>query len=255
LAEDPEKVSYIIKEYLSKITPYQNPKCENSYHMALQMLLLGMGFNVDSERANSSGRLDLMLRIDNYVYLVIELKYVPGDDRTEEEKRLAIEAENKTLASKAIFLLSNEQCAKFLAEAFIKKFPAVSYKKLIPDAFSMGLTEDERNRIIADNAPDLLTVAESSEAIAAAARSVFSKSKIRQILGKAAPKPKMTASKIEAKLAEAVQNALADIEERNYYGGLRLKAAKIMALGIAIYGNGSEVASAFGKGWKKGPEK
>jgi hypothetical protein len=49
-------------------------------------------------------------------------------------------------------------------------------------------------------------------------------------------------------LSKAVALALKDIKGKNYHGIVALKAKRIIDLGLAIYGVGSQVKAAFGIG-------
>jgi hypothetical protein len=263
LAKDAKKVIFIISEYLSQITYNQYPKGESLFHAVIQSLLMGMGFKIDSEKANASGRLDLLLQIGEEVYLIIELKYVPNNVAkkanklaSESEKedlevnKLIIEAENEVLADSATALLSDEEQAKAVAAAFAKKFGRKKYLELISGPFPAGLTKTEKALLAAGIAGKELTEAELSDALALAVRSTINEDEIEKILEKAALGDERTLSRIEAALSKASRKALKDIKTRNYQGGLRIDAMEIIDMGVAVYGDGSVISVAFGEGWK-----
>jgi hypothetical protein len=53
---------------------------------------------------------------------------------------------------------------------------------------------------------------------------------------------------IDELLAKAAKQALNDITEKDYHGIVKLRAKKIIDLGLAVYGYGQQVKATFGPG-------
>jgi hypothetical protein len=70
---------------------------------------------------------------------------------------------------------------------------------------------------------------------------------VTDIILDASPKLNLSDEQINDKLSKAVGLAIKAIKEKNYHGIVALKAKKIIDLGLAVYGVGSQVTASFGE--------
>jgi hypothetical protein len=201
------------------------------------MLLTGMGFKVWTELLGADNRLDLCVELPNGDYVVIELKYVKGHRDLKPEEKIQV------LASAAKKKFTKEVVDKCLANLADEK---LSPKETIP----IDREKDEaiKNQLLADLALSSLTTSDINQAMAELAMEKLSNEVITDVLLGASPKLKLSDKQIDGKLSQAVALALKDIKDKNYHGIVALKAKKIIDLGLAIYGVGSQIKAAFGEG-------
>jgi hypothetical protein len=198
-----------------------------------------MDFQVDSELAGAAGRLDIGLRLSNHNYLIIELRYCPESDKlTEDEK-------NQILAATAKTELPTNLYNKSLATAMAFK---LGREKLDIALSKIGLpkpTVEDYNQFLANNAKEYLASTEIDQALAKALKKTLPKEEIDEILKEAQSTTKTSNEKIDALLAKTAQEALNDIEKRNYPSIVSFNAKEITSLGLAIYGNGTKIVALF----------
>jgi hypothetical protein len=83
--------------------------------------------------------------------------------------------------------------------------------------------------------------------LAELARQNIEKDQINKILKTAKPKSVPTEEQIESELSKATQEALKAITTKGYHGIINRMANEIIYLGMAIYGNGTQIKSQFGQ--------
>lgn len=70
----PDNFMKYLQTYFAGI-PYQlKMNNENNFHNAFYILMTILGFNTEAEASTSNGRIDLLIKTENYIY-IIELKY------------------------------------------------------------------------------------------------------------------------------------------------------------------------------------
>jgi hypothetical protein len=108
----------------------------------------------------------------------------------------------------------------------------------------------EKNLYLAQIALEYLTDAEYTKALAEAAKQKLDSKEISAILKSAVSMSELSSEEITAKLSEKTSLALRNITERDYHGVIidrsKARPKEIIDLGLAVYGDGSEVLAAFG---------
>ncbi|MDR1658322.1 MAG: hypothetical protein LBT47_12365, partial [Deltaproteobacteria bacterium] len=209
------------------------------FHAFIQLILTTLGFNVYTELAGSEGRLDLCLELPQKVFLIIELKYCPSQNKlTDAEK-------DQALAKTAVMVLSEEVVNQSLSQAVQNKLELNEIRNLLSQSPLKPSTKADRDQVLAQAAETALTQEEKENELASAIRKNVSIDEIKQIYRQATSKFSLSNDQIDAILSQSVQQALLDIKERDYHGIVKLKAAKIIDLGLAIYGNGAKIKAAF----------
>jgi hypothetical protein len=245
LAKDGQTVSSVLSSYFSAITFHQKPKGESSFHAFIQLILKAMEFQVDSELAGAAGRLDIGVRLSDHHYLIIELRYCPETDKlTEDEK-------NQILAAAAETELPTNLYNKSLATAMALK---LGREKLQSVKSKIGLpkpTLEDYNQFLADSAEEYLTPTEIYQTLAKALKKTLPKEQIDEILKEAQSSTKTSNEKIDALLSKTAQEALDDIEKRNYPSIVSFDAKEITSLGLVIYGNGTKIVALFNQNESK----
>ncbi|MDR1167015.1 MAG: ATP-binding protein [Deltaproteobacteria bacterium] len=84
-----ENITVIIDTLFANLTYWQNLANERHYHSVLQASFLAAGLNVDSEKAGRDGRSDLIVKLADNRYVIIEVKYLPNVEEANEEQTLA----------------------------------------------------------------------------------------------------------------------------------------------------------------------
>ncbi|MDR0549186.1 MAG: hypothetical protein LBI10_07240, partial [Deltaproteobacteria bacterium] len=196
--------------------------------------------------AGAAGRLDIGVRLSNHNYLIIELRYCPETDKlTEDEKNqiLAAAAETKLLTN-----LYNES----LATAMALKLGREKLQSVKSKIDLSKPTVEDYNKFLANNAKEYLAPTEIDQTLAQTLIDELPKEDIAKILKKAQSTTKTSNEKIDALLAKTAQEALDDIEKRNYPSIVSFHAKEITSLGLAIYGDGTKIVALFGQIKPKG---
>ncbi|MDR0548315.1 MAG: hypothetical protein LBI10_02725, partial [Deltaproteobacteria bacterium] len=178
-------------------------------------------------------------RLSDHNYLIIELRYCPETNKlTEDEKNqiLAAAAETKLLSN-----LYNESLATAMAfKLGREKLQSVKSKIGLPKP-----TLEDYNQFLANNVKEYLTPTEINQTLAQTLIDELPKEDIAKILKKAQSTTKISNEKIDALLAKTAQEALDDIEKRNYPSIVSFHANEITSLGLAIYGDGTKIVALF----------
>jgi hypothetical protein len=191
-----------------------------------------MEFKVASERPGATGRLDLCLELPDSVYVIIELKYCPNDKELE---NLAKSVNNN---------LSKEIIEAYTAKYIRNKIDFFTLNRFIYDSQKKFSTRAEEDEFLTIEVGKFLTVKEQTEALADIAIKKLTEKTLNDII--IPPIADINSKdKIDAVLSKAVQEALDDIEKRDYHGIVKLEAKKIIDLGLAVCGYGSQVKAAF----------
>jgi hypothetical protein len=238
-AKDGQTVSSILSSYFGAVTFYQKPKSESSFHVFVQLILKAMDFTVDSELAGAAGRLDIGVRLSNHSYLIIELRYCPETNKlTENEINQILAATAKT---KLPIDLYNESLASMIASKLGREKLDIALSKIgLPKP-----TVEDYNQFLANNAKEYLTPTEIDQTLAQTLKDELPKEDIEKILKKAQSTTKDSNEKIDALLAKTAQEALDDIQKRDYPSIVSFHANEITSLGLAIYGNGTKIVALF----------
>jgi hypothetical protein len=239
LASDAEKVSFLFSDFFSAISFYQKTTNEKTFHAFIQLILTTLGFNVYTELAGSEGRLDLCLELPQKVFLIIELKYCPHSTLTKEE-------ENNILTVAIMDKLTIDEINHILALEATKKMNPFELKNILFEHSQKNRTENEKNKLLADAARKKLPLAKINQIFASKAKIQLPPSEVYRLLDEATLSSASSVEDIDATLSKAAQKALNDIKARDYHGIVKLKAAKIIDLGLAIYSNGAKIKAAFG---------
>ncbi|MDR0548026.1 MAG: hypothetical protein LBI10_01215 [Deltaproteobacteria bacterium] len=239
MAKDGQTVSSVFSSYFGAITFYQKPKGESSFHAFVQLILKAMEFTVDSELAGAAGRLDIGVRLPNHSYLIIELRYCPFEGQLTEDEKIQI------LAKKAAKILPDNIYNKSLANAIEYKLNAFEFKNALSKSGLANPTVDEYDQYLAKSANEYLTLTEIDQTLAQTLIKGLSKTEIAEILKEAQPMAEISSPEIDALLSKTAQEALDDIEKRNYPSIVSFHANEITSLGLAIYGDGTKIVALF----------
>jgi hypothetical protein len=244
LTKNTDIISDMLSNLFSSITYYQKTKNEKLFHTLVHVILKTMDFKVLSELPGAKSRLNLCFELQNLIYVIIELKYCPiirkitVSDRT---NSLAIAARANLPTTLIDNILSQEVQARLTYQEYLKIQSEIPIENQTPTEIS---------RRLAQEAPKVLDESEELRVLAAAAKKHLPPEIVKNILKKTKPKSKSNSEiakeQINHALSKAAQKALSDIAERDYHGILKFNAKEIIVLGLAIYGDGSEVKAAFG---------
>jgi hypothetical protein len=237
LSKNSEKVSELFRIYFKPIATSQSTASEKTFHNYIHLVLLALGFHVHSEESGADGRLDFSVLLPSQVGLVIELKYVS------KQIKLSTAKENEVLVNLADDLIPKEELNKSLAKTAKKTFRR---KLLAP--FDERATGAERDRLLAEFLMDSKpNKADENKVIADAAREILSPDVIQQALMDATGKESLPEEEIEGALTKAAQQALDQIKKNGYSDIIRHQShGEVLNLGLAIYGNGSQLKAMFG---------
>jgi hypothetical protein len=239
LTRDAQKVSAIFSDFFSSVSYYQRPKDEKTFHAFVQLLLMAMGFNIQSELPGAQSRLDLCLELPDGVYVIIELKYC------QPQIKLKTAETEAALARVAKTKLSKKTRNENLAKLAMIRLDDVELDQIIDEDSYDNATQEEKDNILAKAALKSLPKADTDKVLADTARDLLSSEDLEEALYRTGDKPKISNAAIDSVLSKAVRKALNDITERDYQGLLRHKAKEIIDLGLAIYRHGSLVKAAF----------
>jgi uncharacterized membrane protein YccC len=112
----------------------------------------------------------------------------------------------------------------------------------------------ENNLFLAQAALDSLSEADINQALAEAAREKLPGEEIEKVLPETAAEPDPAKEQIDKTLSRLAEEALRAIAEKDYHGPLRLQAKEFIDVGLAVYGYGDHVKTAFGPFNPKGAE-
>ncbi|MDR1109636.1 MAG: AAA family ATPase, partial [Deltaproteobacteria bacterium] len=240
LARDAQKVSAIFSDFFSPVSYHQRPKEEKTFHAFVQLLLMAMGFNIQSELPGAQSRLDLCLELPDGVYVIIELKYCQS------QTKLKPAEEEEALAVAAIDLVSKEARNESLARLAKRKLDRIELFQIISEDSYDNATKEEKDTILAKAAMKSFPRVDTDKVLADTAKTHLSSEELQEALYMVGNKPSPSNDEIDSVLSKAAQKALKDITERDYQGLLRHKAKEIIDLGLAVYWHGSQVKAAFG---------
>jgi hypothetical protein len=239
-----EKISSMFSDLFTNITFHQRPKGEKIFHSFIQLILLGMGFNVRSETSGSLGRSDLVVELPGQVFVIIELKYCPT------RRNLTKVEEDEVLSFLAITSLPMAMLEESLAEMAKKMFKFEEISKILSSLGNKEATEVKKNSLLARAFKESFPKTDLNQALALAARENVPQKKIKEALLKAASRSNWDPERVESLLSQAAQKALKDIAAKDYHGPFKLEAKRFIDLGLAIFGVGSQVKALFGPGLK-----
>jgi hypothetical protein len=202
-----------------------------------------------SELSGAVNRLDLCVKSSDEEWVVIELKYCAVKGKLKPE---AIDdALSSVATSKLVLPVTDES----LAEAVRSKLPRKEIRRILAKSGKANATLAEVNAVLAERSIDLLTDAEYDRVLAGSARKNLSDDEIAKALAeKGHAKDFIDAilsrdvssdETIERILSKAVDQALKDIETRDYRSLIKPFAGKITAMGMAVFEYGSKVKAAF----------
>ncbi|MDR2199117.1 MAG: AAA family ATPase [Deltaproteobacteria bacterium] len=240
LAGDARALSDLFSQIFSSIAYHQKPEGEKNFHAFIQLILLAADFTLLSELPGSKGRLDLVVELPKHVYAVMELKYCKNQKKRDPVK------ENSALAALAAWSFPLEEAYANLASMAVKKLKPRKIALLLTEKTNGGMSEAEKNKILALEAIKNLSEVDFDEAMAKTVREKLTPEELKRALSSIEPIKDLSPSEIHIILAKAARKALSDITKKLYHDQINLKAKKIIDIGISIYGNGNHVMALFG---------
>ncbi|MDR1050948.1 MAG: AAA family ATPase [Deltaproteobacteria bacterium] len=245
LARDAQTVGDMISDLLSPISCHQRTLDEKNFHYYVHLILISMGFNINSELPGSDKRLDLSVELPGRVYVIIELKYRQGEKKLDPAKR------NVVLTRAALNSLPKESLNSALAKLAIEELDgSILFAIYSEDSFA-NETQLKKDDILADAAWKSLSRDNINKVLADLAKVKLSSQELDAVLSEAGEKPDLSDDAVESVLSRATQEALNDIKKRDYPGLLRHKAKQIISLGVAGYGYKPRVKAVFGPEWRE----
>jgi hypothetical protein len=241
LDKDESAVGRIFQDYFVTIPFYERPEKEKYFHAFVHLIFSALGFTVLSELSGAVNRLDLCVKSSDEEWVVIELKYCAVERKpTPEEKE-------KALASIAMSKLPQKTRDESLADAVRKKLTFKKTSQVLRKTGRMDLSLDEENMLLAEAAITQLSDSEYQRALASAAEKRLLPAELEKELAQmtASRKSALPDEEVERILSKAVDQALKDIETRDYRSLIKPFAGKISAMGMAVFKYGSKVKAAF----------
>ncbi|MDR1164779.1 MAG: AAA family ATPase [Deltaproteobacteria bacterium] len=240
LNRDTQKVSSLISDYIKPISYYQKTSGEETFHAHVHLILMAMGFNIDSELLGAKIRLDLRVELPERVYVIIELKYRHGEIKISPAKK------KEALIDAAMTKIPKESLNKVLAKLAFKKLEISKFYDFTSKDDFANATQEEKDRVLAKVVMNSLSSADLNKVLVNTAKITLSSQEFDAVLYEAGGKPALSEDEIESVLSSAVQEALNVIEKKDYPGLVRRKAKEIICLGLAKYGQVPRVKAAFG---------
>jgi hypothetical protein len=241
LTKNAPAVSDIFSAFFSAITSLHRLDKEQSFHSVIQSILLALNFKVLSELSGTIGRLNLCLELPDQVYLNIQLKYCPMTE-TLTKKEI-----NMVLATYAISTFPDDITNQALSMAVQRKLKFKGTDQLLTELSAKNLEKADKDRLMAQAGKEkILTEDEVALVLANFYRSQISNNEIDKILSQEITDYNNQEGQIDELLSKATHRALKDIAEKDYHGVVKLRAKKIIDLGLAVYGRGTQVKAAFG---------
>jgi hypothetical protein len=161
---------------------------------------------------------------------------------------LTKDKQNQILAAAAKNMIQPDIIEESLANALRNKFNNnntfinfILFKSPIHD--NTGIND---NKILAQEANEYLSESERIVVLANTIRNHLDLEHVKKILQAASPNSSIEDENIERILSAATAQALEDIIKRDYHGIVKPNAKEIIDIGIAVYGNGNKVKTAFG---------
>jgi hypothetical protein len=241
LSKDAAAVAQFFRDIFTTITYHQKPKGENTFHAFVQLILIIMGFNPNSEQAGHIGRSDLCFELGDQVYCILELKYCHAP------KKLTKEDIN-TLFMTANVELSKDVKNRLFASALQDKLKSTEFVDLVNKLSQNSSASNEMYELLAHEAMGMLSESEITLALAKGALKQLPEEMIEKILQKPHPEKVFTPERIDALLSKRAQLALDEITKGEYQGAVRHKAKDIIEMGMAVYGGDLKVKVLFGQG-------
>jgi hypothetical protein len=239
---DSKEVSAIIGNFISSLTSCQKPKNKKDFHIVVHTLLYGMGFNLRGEAAGSDGRLNLIFEIEDKIFVIIELKYVPL------KIKISVEEENKILADLAMERVSMDPLFKRLAYLAYKRLSRLEVLN-IRDADNQDIDSGAGKRLneaLSEAVRKSLPEVEINAVLAEAAKTTLPEDDVLDAVLRTNPDQELTSERIDEILTRTSEKALKQIAENNYHGVYENEAKAFIDMGLAIYGHGADVKVLFG---------
>jgi DNA-binding transcriptional ArsR family regulator len=244
LSRDADKVSAFFKKNFARLSYLQKLKSGRNVRLLVQALLMSLSFKVQDEVADQTGRLDLCFEIQERVYVLIELKFIPA------QRSLSSEDKTEALAKVALDILSTQARNEILASVVKNKLSVSEYLMALEKKGQADAPAPIKSQCLGQAALEYLTEAEYSAGLAEAVKKELGKAEIKEILKKAGRTLSPPSERIDQELSEAAAKALRDIAEKDYRGVIKNKAEvppkEIIDLGLSVYGDGKRVVAAFG---------
>jgi hypothetical protein len=241
LARDAKTIGEKFSNSFAATTYFQRITNEKVFHICVQLILAATGLKVRSELPGATTRLDLLVELENNVYVLIELKCRDNPKKATQAER------NAVLALLAKSTLEKSLLDKELSMSNLSRQYDIGINKAI-DEYERGdtpLTKEERVRLIGNAIRSLASIEEVEAVLAKLAENRLKKEEIEEALTESSG-PELSPSEVDKLLTDGVNEALRDISQRGYHKMIANEAKEIIDLGLAIYEHGSIVKASFG---------
>jgi hypothetical protein len=235
LSKDADEVSELFRISFKPIATSQSTASEKIFQNYIKLVLSAQDFDVRSEVSGADGRLDLSVLLPSQVSLVIELKHVSKPTKRPTDK------ENEILADIARNSFSIEEQDQSLARA-----ARIGIGEALIRPIMKRASGAERTPLLAELAIEVFDKPRINKVLADLAMEKLSADVIDQALIDAVGGKSLSEEEIEGALTKAAKRALNQINEKKYGDLVKKGAKEIIKLGLAIYGNGSNVKALFG---------
>jgi hypothetical protein len=233
-------ISEILSGFFKTISYHQRPNDEKTFLSLTQILLGSMGIKPLSEISNYKGRLDLCLKIEDKLYVVVELKYCTY------KKELIKKEENKILANSAKSIIAPKEYKQILVRTLVNKLSTIEMLKILIEASDKNeLSKDEEDKVLLKEDLNTLKEEEINNALADTIRTKLPDEEVQETILKNFSSFDLTEEQIDDKLSKAVEQALQDIKNRDYHSTINAQKSKIFGLGLAIFGAGEKIKAKF----------
>ncbi|MDR2198618.1 MAG: AAA family ATPase [Deltaproteobacteria bacterium] len=239
LTRNPDEIDDVFSNFITSLSFYERPRDEKTFHSLIHMILLGMGFDLRSEPPDYRGRLNLHVKLENDVFVIFELKYRPF------KVYLSPEEENKLLAALALDRVPSSRLNESVADKAAMKLDTDLVTPILLNYNLGGISKDERDKTLAQAALNSLPDPVIQPILADIARERLPHKEIDLVLSEQA-NSKIPPARIDYVLTKASNKALSDMRQRDYRAPSRLKAKKIIEIGLSAYGDCARVKTLFG---------
>ncbi|MDR2198365.1 MAG: AAA family ATPase [Deltaproteobacteria bacterium] len=238
-AGNSREVSRIFRVFFAKISYFQKPKDEITFHSLVRFNILGMGFDTASELSGSTGRPDSRVKFSEIIFVIIEFKYCPA------EIKISIERENEILAKLALDSFTIDEVDEIIAALAITKFNVDEYHQFLSQKRKEITNTADQNWFSSEEALKKLPKAERELALAEACKKKPPPNELEKAILIEAAGTINNAVKIDNILAKASRKALNDIIKGKYRGFFEKDANDFIDLGLSLHGNGRDVKALF----------
>jgi hypothetical protein len=184
--------------------------------------------------------LDLCLKIEDKLYVIIELMYCTY------KKEFTKNEENKILANAAFSILKPKEFNQIFINTLREKLSVKEWKKILLKASNkIELSKDEENKILLKEALNTLKEEEINIALANTIRIKLPVEEVEKIIKKNISTSNMSEKQIDSNLSTVLEQSLLDIKKRDYHSTIKDKNSKILDLGLAIFGSGEKIKAKF----------